>query len=92
MRYIDGFCAVLADEAECSYSSIKDELQSLMEHVAFFEAPSAELNERSDNAHKKYLRASKEYLTIEFKNKFLKPELRPSCKFSTVIIDLKAPG
>jgi len=92
MKYIDGFCAVLADEAECSYSSIKDELQSLMEHVAFFEAPSAELNERSDNAHKKYLRASKEYLTIEFKKKFLKPELHQSCKFSTVITDLKASG
>jgi hypothetical protein len=92
MKYIDGFCAFSADEAECSYSSSKDELQSLMEHVASFEAPSAKLNEQSDNAHKTYLRASKEYLTIEFKKKFLKPELRPSCKFSTVIIDLKAPG
>ena len=72
MKYIEEVCAVLADEAERRYLSSKDVLQSLMEQVASSEAPSAKLNEQIHNAHKEYIRASKDYLAIAFKKKFLK--------------------
>lgn len=71
MKYIEEVCAVLADEAERRYLRSKDALQSLMEQAASSEAPSAKLNEQAGNAHKEYLRASKEYLAIAFKKKFL---------------------
>ena len=72
MKYIDEVCAVLTDEAERRYLSSKDVLQNLMEQSASSEAPSAKLNEQTDNARKEYIRASKEYLAIAFKSKFLK--------------------
>ena len=71
MKYTEEVCAVLADEAERRYLRNKDALQSLMEQAASSEAPSPKLNEQADNAHKEYLRASKEYLAIAFKKKFL---------------------
>jgi hypothetical protein len=42
-----------------------------MEQVASSEAPYSKLNEQTENAHKEYLRASKEYLAIAFKKRFL---------------------
>ena len=71
MKYTEEVCAVLADEAERRYLSSKGALQSLMEQVASSEAPYSKLNEQTENAHKEYLRASKEYLAIAFKKRFL---------------------
>ena len=72
MKYVDEVCAVLADDAERRYLSSKDALQSLMEQVSSSEAPSAKLNEQTESARKEYIRASKEYLAVAFKKKFLK--------------------
>jgi hypothetical protein len=72
MTYIDEVCAALLDDTERKYIMARTHL----EHVT--SASSMHQEQHADHieaARKEYLRASKEYLAIAFKSKFLGVDL-----------------
>tara|TARA_B110000114_G_scaffold183853_1_gene226098 strand:- start:1353 stop:1574 length:222 start_codon:yes stop_codon:yes gene_type:complete len=71
MKYIDEVCSVLTDEVERRYLRTLDAWQILTDEMANTEQPSRELIQQVEHAHKEYISASKEYLAIAFKKRFL---------------------
>ena len=72
MTYVDEVCAALLDDTERKYIMARTHL----EHVT--SASSMHQEQHADQieaARKEYLRASKEYLAIAFKSKFLGVDL-----------------
>ena len=71
MKYLDEVCKVLSDEVESRYLISRDRWQELTDEVAATSNPSVELLQQAEQSYKEYVRASKEYLAIAFKKKFL---------------------
>ena len=71
MKYLDEVCEVLSDEVESRYLISRDRWQELTDEVAATSDPSVELLQQAEQSYKEYIRASKEYLAIAFKKKFL---------------------
>lgn len=71
MKYLDEVCEVLSDEVESRYLTSRDRWQELTDVVAATSDPSVELLQQAEQSYKEYIRASKEYLAIAFKKKFL---------------------
>lgn len=71
MKYIDEVCAVLTDEVERRYLRSRDAWQTLTDEVSAADEVTPEQIQKSEQAHKDYIRASKEYLAIAFKKRFL---------------------
>ncbi len=71
MKYIDEVCSVLSDEAERRYLRTRDAWQVLTDEMAAVDEATPELTQQVEEAHKDYIRASKEYLAIAFKKRFL---------------------
>ena len=71
MKYIDEVCSVLSDEVERRYLRTRDAWQILSDEVSAADETTPELTQQVEQAHKEYLRASKEYLAIAFKKRFL---------------------
>ncbi len=71
MKYLDEVCEVLSDEVESRYLISRDRWQELTDEVAATSDPSVELLQQAEQSYKEYVRASKEYLAIAFKKKFL---------------------
>ena len=71
MKYLDEVCEVLSDEVESRYLISRDRWQELTAEVAATCDPSADLIQQTEQSYKEYIRASKEYLAIAFKKKFL---------------------
>ena len=71
MKYIDEVCAVLTDEVERRYLRSRDAWQTLTDEVSAADEATQEQIQKSEQAHKDYIRASKEYLAIAFKKRFL---------------------
>lgn len=68
MTYIEEVCAALLDETERKYIIARTQLEQLKDAG---DVPTEERAEQIEAARKEYLRASKEYLAIAFKTKFL---------------------
>ena len=68
MRYIDEVCAALLDDTERKYIIARTQLEQLKDAG---DVPTEEHADQIEAARKEYLRASKEYLVIAFKTKFL---------------------
>ena len=71
MKYIDEVCSVLSDEVERRYLRSRDAWQLLTDEMAAADEATPELIQKADLANKDYIRASKEYLSIAFKKRFL---------------------
>ena len=71
MKYIDEACSVLSDEVERRYLRTRDAWQLLTDEMAAVDETIPELTQQVEQAHKEYIRVSKEYLAIAFKKKFL---------------------
>ena len=71
MKYIDEVCAILTDEVERRYLRSRDEWQMLSEEVSAADEATPEQTKKVEQAHKDYIRASKEYLAVAFKKRFL---------------------
>jgi len=71
MKYIDEVCAVLTDEVERRYLRSRDAWQTLTDEVSAADEATPEQNQKAEQARKDYIRASKEYLAIAFKKRFL---------------------
>ena len=71
MKYIDEVCAVLSDEVERRYLRSRDEWQKLSDEMFAADEAIPELIQQVEHAHKEYISASKEYLAIAFKKRFL---------------------
>ena len=71
MKYIDEACSVLSDEVERRYLQTRDAWQILTDEMAAVDEATPELTQQVEEAHKDYIRASKEYLAIAFKRQFL---------------------
>ena len=71
MKYIDEVCAVLTDEVERRNLRSRDAWQTLTDQVSAADEPTQEQTQKAEQAHKDYIRASKEYLAIAFKKRFL---------------------
>ena len=71
MKYIDEVCAVLTDEVERRYLRSRDKWQILSDEVSAADEATTEQIQNAEQAHKDYIRASKEYLAIAFKKQFL---------------------
>jgi hypothetical protein len=71
MKYIDEVCAVLTDEVERRYLRSRDAWQTLTDEVSAADDVTQEQIQNAEQAHKEYIRASKEYLAIAFKKRFL---------------------
>jgi hypothetical protein len=71
MKYIDEACSVLSDEVERRYLQTRDAWQILTDEMAAVDEATPELTQQVEQAHKEYIRASKEYLAIAFRKKFL---------------------
>ena len=71
MKYIDEVCAVLIDEVERRYLRSRDEWQILTGEVVAADEATSEQIQVAEQAHKEYIKASKEYLAIAFKKSFL---------------------
>ena len=71
MKYLDEVVEVLSDEVESRYLTSRDRWQELTAEVAATVDPSADLLQQAEQSYKEYIRASKEYLAIAFKKKFL---------------------
>ena len=72
MTYIEEVCAALLDETERKYIIARTQLEQLKDAG---DVPTEERAEQIEAARKEYLRASKEYLAIAFKTKFLGVDL-----------------
>jgi hypothetical protein len=68
MTYIEEVCAALLDETERKYIIARTQLEQLKDAG---DVPTEERADQIEAARKEYLRASKEYLAIAFKTKFL---------------------
>ena len=71
MKYIDEVCAILTDEVERRYLRSRDVWQTLTDEVSVANEATPEQIHQVEQAHKEYIRASKEYLAIAFKKRFL---------------------
>jgi len=71
MKYIDEVCSVLSDEVERRYLRTRDAWQILNDEMFAADQVTPELTQQVEQAHKEYIRASKEYLAIAFKTRFL---------------------
>ena len=71
MKYIDEVCAVLTDEVERRYLRSRDAWQTLTDEVSEADEATPEQIQKAEQAHKDYIRVSKEYLAIAFKKRFL---------------------
>ena len=71
MKYIDEVCSVLSDEVERRYLLSRDAWQILTDEMAAADEATPELIQQVEQANKDYIRASKEYLAIAFKKRFL---------------------
>ena len=71
MKYIDEVCAVLTDEVERRYLRSRDVWQMLSDEVSAADEATPEQTQKAEQAHNDYIKASKEYLAIAFKKKFL---------------------
>jgi hypothetical protein len=71
MKYIDEVCSVLSDEAERRYLRTRDAWQLLTDEMVAADEATPELTQQVAQAHKEYIRASKEYSAIAFKKRFL---------------------
>ena len=72
MRYIDEVCAALLDDTERKYIMARTQLEQLKDAS---DIPTEAHSDQIEAARKEYLRASKEYLAIAFKTKFLGVDL-----------------
>lgn len=72
MRYIDEVCAALLDDTERKYIMARTQLEQLQDAGV---VPTEKHADQIEAARKEYLRASKEYLAIAFKTKFLGVDL-----------------
>ena len=68
MTYIEEVCAALLDDTERKYIIARIQLEQLKDAG---DVPTEERADQIEAARKEYLRASKEYLAIAFKTKFL---------------------
>ena len=68
MTYIAEVCAALLDDTERKYLIARIQLEQLKDAG---DVPTEEHADQIEAARKEYLRASKEYLAIAFKTKFL---------------------
>ncbi len=68
MTYIEEVCAALLDDTERKYIIARIQLEQLKDSG---DVPTEEHADQIEAARKEYLRASKEYLAIAFKTKFL---------------------
>ena len=73
MRYIDEVCAALLDDTERKYIIVRTQLEQI---TAKSSMPKEKHADQIECARKDYLRASKEYLAIAFKTKFLGVDLK----------------
>jgi hypothetical protein len=71
MKYIDEVCSVLSDEVERRYLRTRDAWQILNDEMFAADQVTPELTQQVEQARKDYIRASKEYLAIAFKKRFL---------------------
>ena len=85
MKYIEEVCSVLSDEVERLYLRSRDAWQILTDEMVAADEATPELIQQVEQAHKEYLRASKEYLAIAFKKKFLERWLE---SFSSQLLGL----
>jgi len=72
MRYIDEVCAALLDDTERKYIMARTHLEQITAETTI---PQEKHADQIEAARKDYLRASKEYLAIAFKTKFLGVDL-----------------
>ena len=72
MTYIDEVCAALLDDTERKYIMARTRLGQV---IAENSMPEEKHTDQIEAARKEYLRASKEYLAIAFKTKFLGVDL-----------------
>ena len=72
LTYIDEVCAALLDDTECKYIKARTHLEQV---TAANNMPQEQHADQIEAARKEYLRASKEYLAIAFKTKFLGVDL-----------------
>ena len=72
MKYIDEVCSVLSDEVERRYLRTRDAWQILSDEMFAADEVTLELTQQVEQAHKDCIRASKEHLTIAFKQRYLK--------------------
>ena len=72
LTYIDEVCAALLDDTERKYIMARTHLEQV---TAGSSMPQEEHADQIEAARKEYLRASKEYLAITFKTKFLGVDL-----------------
>ena len=72
MKYIDEVCAILTDEVERRYLRSRDAWQMLSDEVSAADEATPELTQQVEQAHKDCIRASKDYLAIAFKQRYLK--------------------
>ena len=68
MTYIEEVCAALLDDTERKYIIARIQLEQLKDAG---DVPTEEHADQIEAARKEYMRASKEYLAIAFKTKFL---------------------
>ena len=68
MTYIEEVCAALLDDTQRKYIIARIQLEQLKDSG---DVPTEEHADQIEAARKEYLRASKEYLAIAFKTKFL---------------------
>jgi hypothetical protein len=62
---------VLTDEVERRYLRSRDEWQILSDEVSAADEATTVQSQNAEQAHMEYIRASKEYLAIAFKKRFL---------------------
>ena len=72
MKYIDEVCSVLSDEVERRYLRTRDAWQMLSDEMFAADEVTPELTQQVEQAHKDCIRASKGYLDIAFKQRYLK--------------------
>ena len=71
MKYIDEVCAALTEEVEQRYLRSRDAWQKLSDEISAAGEANQVKVQQAEQAHKEYIRASKEYLAIAFKKQFL---------------------
>ena len=72
IRYIDEVCAALLDDTERKYIMARTHLEQI---TAASTMPQEKHADQIEAARRDYLRASKEYLAVAFKTKFLGVDL-----------------
>ena len=72
LTYIDEVCAALLDDTELKYIMARTHLEQI---TAASTMPQEKHADQIEAARRDYLRASKEYLAVAFKTKFLGVDL-----------------